>query len=219
MITFAFALFAAAQAAEPPVRMDNTPTPWPENDRGFGPGVDRVAASDGEARTTMARFATCVVDNSAEKTAEVLTRDFRTNEYRNGLKNLARANEGCAKRVGLRGRMSGSNLSLAGALAEAMISRDPAPLNVRLAKAATGKETPTFAPSDKIAMCVARSSPDEVAALLATAPASSEETAAAAKLRPVVQLCSQDAKLDTSVAGLRSIVATATFRLLEVQES
>ena len=219
MITLAFALFAAAQVPEQAPRMDDRPAPWPENDRGFGPNVDRVAESEPDARRTMAQFATCVVENSAAKAADVLTRDFRTTEYRSGLKNLTRANEGCAKRVGLRGRMSGSYLSFAGALAEAMIGRDPVPLKIRLAKAAVGKEAPTFAPSDKIAMCVARSSPDEVAALFAAAPASSEEAGAAAKLQPVVQLCSQNTKLDTNLVGLRSIIASASFRLLAAQES
>lgn len=216
MIGFALALMLSAQSAEAPVRMDNTPTPWPDPEREQD-GV--ISKADPEARLTMARFATCVAGSSPEKVADVLTRDFRTTEYRNGLKNVVRANEGCATRVGLRGRLSGSNLPMAAALAEAMLARDTAPLNVRLAKAASGKEAPTFAPSDKIAMCIARSTPDDVAALFATEPGSGNETKAATKLQPAVQLCSREAKLETSVAGLRSIVATATFRLLAAQES
>lgn len=218
MITFALALLVAAQAAEPPPTLDNTPSPWPERDRGFGPGIERVKSSEGEARATMARFAACVADSSTSKVAEVLTRDFRTTDYRNGLKNLARANEGCAKQVGMRSEtLRSSNLPFAAALAEAMMARDAAPLNVRIAKAAIGKEAATFAPSDKIAMCVVRSTPDDVAALFATDPGTDTEDKAAAALGQVVGLCGQGIKLESSVVGLRSILATASFRLLAAQ--
>lgn len=220
MITLAFALLAAAQAPEQAPQTDNTPTPWPERDRGFGPGVDRVEASDSEARQTLARYAVCIAAKSPDKVADLLTQDFRQTAYGSGLRNLVRANEGCARQVGSRGeRLSGQNLPFAAALAEAMMAREAAPLKTRLAKAATGKEALTYAPSDKVAMCVARSTPDEVAALFGTEVGSDGEAAAATKLLPVVKLCAQDLKLETSVAGLRSIVATASFRLLKAQES
>lgn len=216
MITFALALFAAAQAPEQPVRMDTTPAPWPDPEREKDGAIYKAGP---EARQTMARLAACVADSSPEKVTDILTRDFRTTEYRNGLKNLVRANEGCAQRVGLKGRLSGSNLSMAAALAEVMIERDATPLNIRLAKAASGKEAPTFAPSDKVAMCVARSTPDDVAALFASEPGSDGEEQAAAKLLPVADMCGQGVKVEASVTGLRSILATASFRLLKAQES
>ncbi len=220
MITLAFALLAAAQGVEPAPLMDNTPSPWPENDRGFGPNVDRVKTSEPEARQAMARYATCVAGKSTDKVTDLLTRDFTTTAYRSGLKNLVNANGGCAKQVGVRSEvMRSANLPFAGSLAEALLRKHPSPLNVRLAKAAAGKETPTFAPSDKVAMCVARSSPDEVAKLLATEPGSSDEDRVATQLMPVVKLCSGPTRMETNVVGLRSIVATASFRLLAAQES
>lgn len=193
---FAVSLLAAAQAA--------APVP---------------ATADPAARMVMARFASCVAQASPDKVSEVLTRDFRTSEYRNGLKNLARANEGCAERVGLKGKLYGSNLSMAAALAEVMIERDAAPLNVRLAKAAIGKEAATFAPSDKVAMCVARSTPDDVATLFGTEAGSDSETQAAAALQPAVKACSADVAIEAAPFGLRAILATASFRLLAAQES
>lgn len=215
MIAYAFAMLVAAQAASP--AMDNTPTPWPNPEREQN-GV--VVKADPQARQTMALFAACVAEASPEKVSEVLTRDFRTTEYRNGLRNLARANEGCSTRVGMRDEtLRASNLPFAASLAEAMMARQAAPLKIRIAKAASGKEAATFAPSDKVAMCVARSTPDEVAHLLSTAPGSDVETQAANQLAPVVKLCAQDLKMETTVAGLRSIIATATFRLLAAQES
>jgi len=220
MITLAFALLAAAQAPEQAPRMDDRPAPWPENDRGFGPNVDRVKESEPDARRAMARYAGCVADKSNDKVTELLGGDFTTTAYRSGLKNLVNANGGCAKQVGVRSEvMRSASLPFAGSLAEAMLRSDPAPLNVRLARAAAGKEAPTFAPSDKVAMCVARSSPDEVAKLFATDPGSAEENRVAEQLMPVVKLCSGPTKLETNVVGLRSIVATASFRLLAAQES
>ncbi|MGX5711307.1 hypothetical protein ACWKWJ_01260 [Sphingopyxis terrae subsp. ummariensis] len=217
MIGFAFALLAAAQGAPSSVPLDNTPTPWPDPEREKDGAVFKAA--DPVARQTMARYAACVADASPEKVAEVLKRDFRTSEYGNGLRNLSRANEGCARRVGLRSTLRMQGLPFAAALAEVMIERDAPPLNARLAKAASGKEAPTYAPSDKVAMCVARSAPDEVAALFATEPGSTDENTAADKLMPVVRLCGQGAQVEASVTGLRSIIATATFRLLAAQES
>lgn len=198
MMMLALSLLAAAQGA--------TPAAAPE-------------AADPAARMVMASFATCVAQVSPDKVSDVLTRDFRTTEYRNGLKNLVRANEGCASRVGLKGRLAGSNLAMAAALAEVMIERDASPLNARLAKAASGKEAATFAPSDKVAMCVARTTPDEVATLFGTEAGSDGETRAVAALQPAVTACGPDVALETSPFGLRSILATASFRLLAAQES
>ncbi|WP_432770641.1 MAG: hypothetical protein HEQ22_07880 [Sphingopyxis sp.] len=209
-------LLAAAQAPEQPVRMDTTPAPWPDPEREKDGAIYKAGP---EARQTMARYAACIADGSPDKVADVLTRDFRTTEYRNGLRNLSRANEGCARRTGLRDTLRMNNLPFAAALAEVMIERDTAPLNARLAKAASGKEAPTFAPSDKVAMCVARSTPDDVAALFASEPGSDGEEQAAAKLLPVADMCGQGVKVEASVTGLRSILATASFRLLAAQES
>jgi hypothetical protein len=215
VISLAFALIVAAQGASAPV--DNTPTPWPDPEREKDGAVHKAAP---EARQTLARYAACVASKSPEKVASLLMQDFRETSYGNGLRNLVRANESCARQVGTRGeRLRGQNLPFAAALAEAMMARDAAPLNLRLAKAASGKEAATFAPSDKVAMCVARSTPDEVAALFATEAGSDSEKQAADKLLPVVNLCGQGAKVETSVAGLRSIIATASFRLLAAQES
>jgi len=217
MIALAFALLAAAQAPERAPQVDNTPAPWPDPEREQNGAISKA---DPDARQTLARYAACVAEKSPDKVSDLLTQDFRQTSYGNGLRNLVRANELCARQVGTRGeRLRGQNLPFAAALAEAMMAREAVPLKARLAKAATGKEAATFAPSDKVAMCVARSTPDEVAALFATEVGSDVETQAATKLLPVVKLCAQDVKLETSVAGLRSIVATASFRLLKAQES
>ena len=197
MMMLTLSLLAAAQAAAP-----------------------APATADPAARSVMARYASCVADASPDKVSDVLTRDFRTTEYRSGLRNLSDANRGCATKAGMRGdTLRMGNLPFAAALAEVMIERDTSPLNVRLAKAATGKVAATFAPSDKVAMCVARSTPDEVATLFATEAGSDGETQAAAALQPAVKACGPDVAIETAPLGLRSILATASFRLLAAQES
>ena len=175
-------------------------------------------SSTPEARVALEKFAACVVQTSDTKAADVLVRDFRSSEYRNGLKNLARANEDCATQAGIENRMRMDNLPFAAALAEALMERSSAPLKIRLAMAA-GTEVPTFSPSDKAAMCVARSAPDEASALFAAEIGSADEDVAAAKLAPVLQLCSKDTPMTASTTGLRSILATASFRLLAAQKS
>ena len=168
-------------------------------------------------RAAIAGFGRCVAKESPAKVHSVLTSDFRSSEYRNGVKVLAKVNEGCFRK---RGKMRAGGLPFAAAMAEAMLQKGEAPLNVRLARAGIGKTAPTFAPSDAIAMCVARSAPDQVAALFATPIASNEEAKAANDLSLAVKLCSpKGVSVDIQPYGLRAILATASYRLLAAQES
>lgn len=217
MIGFAFALLAAVQSGTTGPVMDNTPTPWPDPEREKDGAIYKA---DPNARQTMARYAACVAKKSPEKISDILVRDFRSPSYGNGLRNLIRSNEACARTVGTRGeRLRGGNLPFAAALAEALMRDNPTPLNVRMAKAASGKEAEAFSAADKIAFCVARSTPDDVTALFATQPGSESEDQAVGKLKPAIDLCGRGTRVETSVTGLRSILATASFRLLAAQES
>jgi hypothetical protein len=168
-------------------------------------------------RAAIADFGRCVASESPAKVRSVLTSDFRTKEYRDGMKVLAKVNETCFKG---RGRMRAGGLPFAAAMAEAMIHKGEGALNVRLAKAGMGKAAPTYAPSDAVAMCVARSVPDQAAALLTAPIASEAETRAANDLSTAVRLCTpQGVSIDIAPFGLRSILATASYRLLAAQES
>ena len=209
-------LLLLMQAQSPAV--DPRPAPWPDPEREMPGGGFVDAGPTAEARQAMTRFGACVAEESTEKVASTLVRDFRTREFRNALSNLARANEGCARRAGLRGTLRMEGLPFAAALAEAMLFRDPSPLNARLAKAAIGPARPSYSPSDAIAMCVAKSTPDDVAALFATDPGSDAEEAAIVKVEQVAKLCGKDTKLELSATGLRSIVATASYRLVAGQD-
>ena len=180
-------------------------------------------SSPPEGREALAAFAGCIAKASPDKVHSALTRDFTTSAYRSELKALSVINRDClsdweglqkSRRVELRA----GGLPFAAALAEAMLKRDEAPLNVRLLRAAP-IEAPTYAPSDKVAMCVARSNADNVAALL-TAPIATEVEATAARaLTPAIRLCAQGTTMVVEPFGLRSILATASYRLLAAAEA
>ena len=178
------------------------------------PAVAQIhpAAATPAARAVMKDFATCVVRSSPGMARSALTMDFTTREYGRTILALSDNNRTCYRR---RGRMRAGGLPFAGAMAEALLIQDPIPLNVRLLRAAR-TETPTFSPTDRVAMCVARSDPDGTAALLRSPASTAGELAAAAKLNPVVRRCTPaDLKLELTPYALRAMVATASFRLLE----
>ena len=109
--------------------------------------------------------------------------------------------------------MRSSRLLFAGAIAERLLARDPAPLNARLVRAAARAAPPARSPSDAIAICIVRSAPDETARLFASEVASDAEAQAARALDVAVRLCSQGQRpLVTNVEGLRAMLATAAFR-------
>jgi hypothetical protein len=221
MIGNAVLLALALAQSEPPAQpeLDNGPSAWPDHERELRNAGAFDQANTPEARRMMAQLAACVADGSTEKVSDVLKRDFRTSEYRNGLRNLMRANDGCARKAKLRGSIRMEGLPFAAALAEAMLERDEAPLKGRLARAAAGTAAPTYSPSDAVAMCVARSVPDDVSALLASEPGSAEEVVALTKVENVARMCSRGTKLEISPTGLRSIVATASYRMVASQQS
>lgn len=162
------------------------------------------------ARETIQRYGICVVKASADKASKLLAMDFTSTSYRAGLKNLALNNSAC---FGRRGRMRASNLMFAASVAEALLARDATPLNVRLARAASGPAPRTYSATDAIAMCTVRSAPNEVAALLGAAVASDAEKAAATPVAAVFARCNQgDKQVSTTVEGLRAMIATAAFR-------
>lgn len=168
-----------------------------------------------QARAALADFARCAVSRSALKAHAVLTADFRTETYRRGLRSLSESNRDCHQ---VRATMRAGGLPFAAALAEALIHRNPVPLKSRLARAAVGNQARTYGPSDAVAMCVARSVPDDVTALLTAPIASPAENAAAARLATPLRICNRGRPwVQTDAYGLRSMVATATYRLLAAQ--
>ncbi|MBL8656837.1 MAG: hypothetical protein JNJ92_05680 [Altererythrobacter sp.] len=188
-------------------------------DRERGPAL----ADQPAARIALADFGACVARKQPREAARVLSMDFTSTNYRTGLRMLGQSSErDCAYTSFGRGTLRGARLLFAGAVAEALVKTDAAPLNVRLARQA-GRKIATYAPSDAVAQCLARSLPDQVSALFASRPASEGEAAAGAPLLAALPMCARAVgianALDLSIPAVRAIVATATFRLLAAQES
>lgn len=171
-------------------------------------------SSSPEARRAIQNFGRCAAERLPREAQRVLRMDFTKSSYRIGLRLLADETERpCAYKSFGVGKMKSSGLLFAGALAEALIARDPAPLNARLVKASAAAPPPTHSPSDTIAMCVVRSAPDETARLFANEVASDAEARAVEALDLAVKLCSRGAPaLQVNTEGLRAMLATAAFR-------
>ena len=166
-----------------------------------------------EARVALDAFSQCIADRSPDFAAQTLDEDFRSNTYENRLRHVTRVNEDCFRGSGGRNRMRSGGLLIAGGMAERLLERNPAAVNVQLAHAASRPAPSGRTPAEGVALCVVRSTPDDVARLFSTDVASEAETPALRTLQPVVSLCNQSGPaLQVSDAGLRAILATAAFR-------
>lgn len=178
-----------------------------ERDRGAARGNDAFS------RTALAKWAGCLASKNAGETARVLSMDFTSPTYGRAFKMLTEEDKQCR---GFRGTLRAQRLLLAGELAEALIEQDGAPVANTLAKAAGGPATPAFSFTDRVAICVVRSVPSEVARLFATERNSADETAAIQALATPMGLCARAAEarkpLAINPAGLRAMLATASFR-------
>jgi hypothetical protein len=215
MIAALLLLAAVQQQATAPLRTDTRPAVWPDP---VSDGQDEQSSMD-RGRKRIFEFGTCVARRSPDKVAATLRQDFSSKSYASGMAQLVETNmDAC--RTFRRGRLRADNLLGAGAMAEQLLETGSVAVNVRLARAATGPAIPSFSPSDAIAICVVRSVPDDVAALFATDIETPAESAAAAKLGIAMTRCSSPAsRVETSVSGLRSILATAAFRSADAAEN
>ena len=213
MISLLLALALVAQTAptEPP------PQPPLESDgrveRSLSPAHDVFyedsAPETPEALAAAHDFGSCVADASALRARGLLQRDFTTRSYLRDARRLMNEQRPCFER---RGSMRSATVLILGAMAERLIERESDPVNVQLARAALRQPLPGFSPSDRAAICVVRSVPDDVARLFATNVAGPAEAQAAASLKPVLSACLGQQPVEISDAGLRAILATAAFR-------
>ena len=181
---------------------------------GFAAQRPLAEPSTPAARVVLDEAAACLVKRSPKVAAELLVMDFRTPAYRQKMGFLFDANRGCVKARWIKA----NRLLIAGALAEHLIEGEAQPLNARLARLSPSSPAAPRTPSDAAAFCVARSDPDGTTRLLATAPGAPEEILAAQALAPALGLCMGGRPMSVSPAGLRSLIATASFRLLAAVE-
>ena len=175
-----------------------------------GPSWDEVNTP--AAIRALHDFAHCVARShfSRVRAREVLGMDYRTREYRDAIIALADEHNGCLQPAS---RIRFSILLFAGGLAEALLPehRDLATL------VAYDPARPPVEARDEIEMmslCAVRGAPAEVAALLATAPASDDEAAARSALMPQLGRCLRaGARTRLNPLEIRALLASAAWRL------
>lgn len=153
-------------------------------------------------------FAACAAKRTPAGAKALIDMDFRTPAYSKALRSFAKGHGRCSP-----GNIRFNSLIFAGSLAEQLIRNAP-DLTVRLSTAAAGPATPARSPQEGTGLCVARSQPALIQALLATEPTSTAERQAMARLIPAVSRCvptGQQARFNHS--GLRALIALAAYRL------
>jgi hypothetical protein len=160
-------------------------------------------------------YARCVARDhwARPRLRAILAMDYRDDHARDMLRNFVRDQNHC---VAPAHALSAGSLLFAGALAEEMLpsDRDLAGL------VALDPARPPFQARDErevMSLCAVRAAPADVAALLATAPGSREETDALRALSPVLGHCLR-AGAQTRVNGLevRALLALAAWRLSDL---
>lgn len=176
-----------------------------------------------DQRAAVEAWATCIADEKRDDAARLLALDFRSDAYKIGMKQLgkARVSRECFEAMPRAYRkIELGGLPFAGGLAERLIEQDSEPLLTRLSMAAIGEGTQTYSYTDGIAMCMVRGAPHLVAILFDTSINSGEEVEALAQLQPVADACTREGrKIEASPLAMRSMLATASYRLLTAQES
>lgn len=175
----------------------------------------------GEERAAVAAWTACIADENRAEASALLNQDFTSSTYQDGLKKLAltKVSKGCFSAMPLKYRsIRLGGLPFAGGLAERLIESDSTPLAERLVTAANGREAATFSPTDGMAMCIVRKAPTRVAGLFEAEAESAAENAAIVELLPVAKAClGTGENIEISAFAVRSMLATASFRLLAAQ--
>lgn len=170
--------------------------------------------SSSEHIQLLARFSRCVAHEWPNRARRVLGMDPRTERYLQDMRRLAFENSRCLDH----GTLRFSALLFSGGMAEQLL-RERQALSDLSAHVALDSARPPFAARDEtelMSLCAVRAAPGEVAALLQTAPASGEESAALAALAPHFAAClGSGNQLRLNRIAARSLLALAAYRLGE----
>jgi hypothetical protein len=185
--------------------------------------------SEKQSREGLMAFTACIAENDPAAAGAIVAMDFTQDDFDDEVSEFLRVGRFASGKTeatsecvysgykGAAGKrsVSATPLAVTGGLAEALIERDDAPLLNRLAMTSLGGEVTPFAPTDAMAMCMVRGAPDLAAKLFATDVASDGEQEAYRALLPVATMCwGGEQKLEMSAFGMRSMMATASYRLL-----
>ena len=156
----------------------------------------------------MHNFGACVVRTTPAGAEEVLAMDYRTDEYRNTLRRLAKGHGRCTR---ARTELKFNGVLFAGAMAEALVEerRDGLAAADRLKT-----PLPARSPVEAMALCAVVTSPSKVAGLLKTEVTTDEEVKAADALSPTLNACLSGVdKAELNRPALRSVLALAAWRI------
>ncbi|HEX9954855.1 MAG TPA: hypothetical protein VGB48_06540 [Allosphingosinicella sp.] len=180
---------------------------------GAGAPAEKPAASNPKDIKMMHDLARCLVARKGSQVQRLLATDYRTDAYRSSVRRFARGASSCAS---FSGSLKMANVLMAGSLAEAMLatSDNATPLARRLAYDPAAPAVPARDDGEYLGLCLARTQPEAVEALLATAPESDAEKAKVASMVPTIAPCVQaGASARINRTGLRALVALAAYRL------
>ncbi len=185
-----------------------------------GPQYERDAVKQ---RAALDHWTRCLAAEQEDRVRAVLLVDYREDDYKSELSKLARTrvSETCFESIPRRYRkMRLGGLPFAGALAEQIIAEGDESLLMRLSKAALTPDVQTFSYTDKAAVCTVKGAPHLVAQLFGTQAETEAETAALSALKPVTDYCTASgAKIEASALAMRSMLATASYRVLAAAET
>lgn len=166
------------------------------------------------AERQLSTFSRCVAVRWPDRAAAILALDYRTDEYRRRIRDFAHEVWRCAPN----GVLRFSQLPFAGNMAEALLPRHLAGRDLAAAVAVDSARPPIAARSESemMSLCVVRTAPARVAALLASRAGGSEEVAAFGPLMPDVAGCvAAGAQMRLDRVGLRAMLALAAYRLVD----
>jgi hypothetical protein len=170
--------------------------------------------SDGLAVQAVHNLGSCIVNQLPSGAAEqLLAMDYRSAEYEKKLRGMIKGHGRC---LNPGDRISLSGVLGAGAIAEAVLNEhvktDEMPQ--RLAYDPARPAIPARSPTETMALCTVLTAPQATARLLATTPATPEESAALSTISPVLVDClKKDVKLTVNKPALRALLALAAWRI------
>lgn len=175
----------------------------------------KPAASAAVDIRTVHVFAECMSDRYRPGVRRLLALDYRSRAYEHLMDTLTDEGRRCLPFAA--GKIESASVLLAGAFAESLLKEAlaGAPLAQRVAHDPSRPAIAARDDGEYLALCVVRTMPDEVAALLATKPASEAERLAIASIRPQLATCLRaGAAARLNAAGLRAVLALAAYRLV-----
>jgi len=176
----------------------------------------RVRPTSAEDIRILHRYSHCAARRDTIQVQRLLAMDYRSADYGVALRRIAGRNAECLPP----GRLGFGAMLFAGAMAESLV-RWRLEGDALAAWTAPVSNQPALVARDQtelMALCTVRAAPSEVAALLATRPASDEEAAAIRALTSRIGAClASGVRANLNRPAIRAVLALAAYRLVEAR--